>query len=216
MAPREGESVELEREREILRHAERLRQTAAEAEAVLYAGDGAVLEIVARTAALLHGVAALDPELGQVAGLLDEARPTLEDAALRAGARARAIQSDPERLDQIEERIAALQRLARKYGCAPAELAARRAEVELALAELGEGGVDPATLEAAVAGAAADAWAAADALSEARATAAPALAERITAGLRELALASARVELASSRRAPARRRRPLTSGTVAC
>ena len=67
--------------------------------------------------------ATLDPELGTVARLLDEVRPVLEDAALRAGARARAISADPERLEQVEERIATLQRLARKYVCTPAELA---------------------------------------------------------------------------------------------
>ena len=115
---------------------------------------------------------------------------------LRAGARARAISADPERLEQIEERIAVLQRLARKYACAPAELAARRAGLEQALAELADGGVDPAELEAAgrrrpptrrgrrrtrCRGA--------------RAQAAPALGERITAGLRELALGGARIEL---------------------
>src|SRR5262249_191262 len=43
VAPQPDESDELEREREILRHAERLRTAAAEAENVLYASDGAVL-----------------------------------------------------------------------------------------------------------------------------------------------------------------------------
>lgn len=196
LAPRDGEMEELEREREVLRHAERLRTAAADAERALYAGDGAVLEVVARTALRMRELAALDPELGAVADLLDDVRPALEDAGLRAGARARDVQADPERLETIEERVAALQRAARKYGCAPAELAARRVGVERALAELEEHGADPAALEAAVAGAAADAWAAADALSAARAAAAPRLGKRITSGLHELALASARVELA--------------------
>ena len=194
-APREGESEELEREREVLRHAERLRSAAADAEAALYAGDGAVLDVVARTAERLHALAALDPELGAVAGLLAEVRPLLEDAALRAGTRARAISADSERLEQIEERIAVLQRLARKYACAPAELAARRVGLEQALAELSDGGADPAELAAQVTAAADAAWAAAEALSRARAEAAPALGERITAGLRELALGGARIQL---------------------
>jgi len=154
-----------------------------------------VLDVVARTAERLHALAALDPELGAVAGLLAEVRPLLEDAALRAGTRARAISADPERLEQLEERIAVLQRLARKYACAPAELAARRAGLEQALAELSDGGADPAELAAQVTAAADAAWAAAEALSRARAEAAPALGERITAGLRELALGGARIQL---------------------
>ncbi len=196
LAPSTGENEDLEREREILRHAERLRSAAADAESVLYAGDGAVLETVARTAGRLQELAALDPELGAIAGLLEDVRPALEDAALRAGTRARAIHADPDRLEQIEERIAALQRSARKYGCTPDELAARRESIEHALAELDDGGADPTALAAAVEGATADAWAAADALSAARVAAAPELGARITAELRELALTSARVELA--------------------
>jgi DNA repair protein RecN (Recombination protein N) len=195
VSPQAGESEALERERDVLRHAERLRSAAADAEAVLYAGDGAVLDVTARTAERLHALTVLDPELGAVARLLDEVRPLIEEAALRAGTRARAITADPERLEAIEERLAVLQRLARKYACAPAELPVRRAALEQALAELSDGGADPAELEAQVATATDAAWAAADALSRARAQAAPALGGRITAGLRELALGGARVEL---------------------
>lgn len=196
VAPREGEIEELEREREILRHAERLREAAAETESVLYASDGAVLDVLTRIAGRLRDLEALDAELGAVARLLDDVRPTIEDAALRAGGRARAIQSDPARLEQVEERLATLQRLARKYECPAAELAARRAAIERALAELTGGGVDPAALAAAADAAATAAWAAAEELSRARRKAAPVLGARITAGIRELALGSARLELA--------------------
>jgi DNA repair protein RecN (Recombination protein N) len=73
---------------------------------------------------------------------------------------------------------------------------ARRAGIERALAELSDGGADPEALEAAATAAAVEAWAAAEALSQARVEAAPALSRRITAGVRELALGNARVELA--------------------
>lgn len=203
VAPAEGEYEALGRERDVLRHAERLRGAASDAEAVLYAGDDAVLDVVTRVAGRLADVADLDPELGAVARSLEEIRPALEDAALRAGARARAIVADPERLEQIEERVALLQRLARKYGCAPDELAARRRDIEQALAELTSGGADPAELEARVAAASDAAWMTAEALSRGRAAAAPELSARITAGLRELALSGARIEAALEPTAPA-------------
>ncbi len=195
-ALRDGELEELEREREVLRHAERLRAAAAEAEQALYEQEGAVLAVVTRTSQRLAALAELDPELGTVAQLLDEARPVLEDAGRRAGARARAISADPERLEQVEERIAALQRLARKHACAPAELPARRLDLERALAELRDGAVDVGELETRLDAAAAAAWQAADALTTARAKAAPALARRITAELGELALGGAQIALA--------------------
>jgi len=195
VAPRGGEVEDLEREREVLRHAERLRDAAAEAEGVLYAGEGAVLDVLARVAHRLGELRTLDAELGIAADLLAEVRPAIEDAALRAGARARAIQADPARLEQVEERVAALQRLARKHGCTPEELPARREALERALAELTAGDADPAALEAAADAAAAEAWAAADALTAARVRHAPELARRITDGMRELALGSAHLEL---------------------
>ncbi|MCC6850663.1 MAG: DNA repair protein RecN [Deltaproteobacteria bacterium] len=196
LAPRTGEIEALERERAVLRHAERLRDTAAEAEGVLYAGEGAVLDVLARVAQRLGELRTLDAELGIAADLLGEVRPAIEDAALRAGARARAIQADPGRLEQIEERVAALQRLARKHGAEPEELPARREALERALAELTAGDTDPAVLETAAAAAAAAAWAAADALTAARARHAPELGRRITDGIHELALGNARLELA--------------------
>jgi DNA repair protein RecN (Recombination protein N) len=191
-----GEVEEIEREREQLRHAERLQVAAAEAEQALYAGEGAVVGTVSGLIGRLTGLAAIDPELGEAARLLDEARPLLEEAALRAGKRARGIVADPGRLECVEERIALLQRLARKHGCTPAALVERQDRLETELAEVSADAADPATLEREVAAAAAAAWEAADALSAARARAATALGKRITAGVRELALAGATLTVA--------------------
>src|SRR6266404_295607 len=195
-ALRPGETEELEREREILRHAERLRAAASEAEQAIYAGDGAVVATVARHAVRLTALASIDPELGEAARLLDDARPALEEAALRLGARLRAITADPERLERVEERLALVQRLARKLGCAPAELGERQARLERELAELERDALDPAALEREVETATARAWEAADALTAGRRRAAAALGARITAGLRELALRGAELTIA--------------------
>jgi len=195
-ALRPGETEELEREREILRHAERLRAAASEAEQAIYAGDGAVVATVARHAVRLTALASIDPELGEAARLLDDARPALEEAALRLGARLRAISADPERLEHVEERLALVQRLVRKLGCTPTELAERQARLERELAEIARDDLDPGALEREVDAAAARAWEAADALTAGRRRAAAALAGRITAGLRELALRGAELTIA--------------------
>ncbi len=194
-ALRDGEVVELRREREILRHAERLRTAAAEAEHALYAGDAAVVETVSMHAGRLATLAAIDPELGEAARLLDEARPALEEAALRLAARARAIAADPERLEQVEERLALAQRLARKLGCEVGDLSERQARLARELAVLEGDGADPAALEQDATRALAEAWRAADALSAGRRRAAALLGKRITGGLHELALAGAELSI---------------------
>ena len=199
---RAGETEELEREREILRHAERLRAAAAEAEQAIYAGDAAVVATVARHAGRLTALASIDPELGEAARLLDDARPALEEAALRLGARLRAIAADPERLERVEERLALVQRLARKLGCAPAELGERQARLERELAGLEHDALDPGALEREVETATARAWEAADALTAGRRRAAAPLGARITAGLRELALRGAELTIALEPLAP--------------
>ncbi len=196
VAVRPGEVEELEREREILRHAERLRTAASDAEQALYAGDAAVVATIASHARRLTALASIDPELGEAARLLDDARPALEEAALRLGARARAIAADPERLERIEERLALVQRLVRKLACEPTALAEHQARLERELADLEGTGGDPAALEREVARALAAAWKAADALTAGRRRAAAVLGARITAGLRELALAGAELTIA--------------------
>jgi DNA repair protein RecN (Recombination protein N) len=192
----------LEREREVLRHAERLRGTASDAAEALQAGKDAIVDTVARFADRLAALATIDTELGEAGRLLEEARPLLEEAALRAGARARAVAADPARLEEIEGRMALLQRLARKHGCGPDELRGRQAAIERELAALSGDAADPAALEEAVATAAGAAWEAADALSAARAKAAAALGKRVTAGLHDLALATASVRVALEPLAP--------------
>ena len=194
-AVRAGEVEELARERELLRHAERLRTAAAEAEQALYAGDAAVIETVTLHAGRLAALATIDPELGEAARLLDEARPALEEAALRLAARARAISADPERLEHVEERLALVQRLGRKLGCDVAALPERQAQLLRELAALEGGEADPAALERDAVRTLAEAWQAADALTAARRRAAVALGERITAGLHELALAGAELSI---------------------
>ena len=157
----------------------------------LYAGDDAVLETVAHHAERLAALASIDPELGEAARLLDEARPAIEEAALRLGARVRAIAADPERLERVEERMALVQRLARKHGCETGSSLDRQRRIERELGDLEGAGADPDELEAAAAAAVSDAWEAADALTRVAGAPPPRLGARITAGLRELALAGA-------------------------
>ena len=72
----EGDGEEMERERDILRHAEHLRVAAAEAEDALQSRDGAMVDTVGRLANGLTALASLDPELGEAGRLLEEARPS--------------------------------------------------------------------------------------------------------------------------------------------
>jgi DNA repair protein RecN (Recombination protein N) len=138
--PTEEEAAELRAERERLRHLDALRAAAGGATAALGGEDdgGAASALAAAAGALevLHGV---DPSLDELAGRAGALAVEAEDLAAelrRYGEAIEAAGGQAGRLDQVEERLALLERLERKHGgtiaavLAHAEACrARRAEV---------------------------------------------------------------------------------------
>ncbi len=115
VAPREGEDEALELERKRLVHAEKLHEHARAIEEGLYAGRGAVVDVVSDAVARLKEMARIDPEFEAQVAILEGVLYSVEDVARLAGAYARDIRFDSERLDEVTARIADLNRLKRKY-----------------------------------------------------------------------------------------------------
>ncbi len=190
-ALREGEDEELGRERAKLASVERLGGGARAAEQLLYGGDGAAIERLDAALRELDRLRSIDGALDEPARSVAEARVLVEDAASRLGAYADHLDGDPERLSEIEERLALIARLKRKYGGQLADLVARAASLEAELAEL-EGAAGRLTeLEAERAEAERAARARAAALSEARRRAADRLVREVGGSLGELGMAAA-------------------------
>jgi DNA repair protein RecN (Recombination protein N) len=157
-------------------------------------GDDAIA-LVDRAAGALRAVAAYDPELAAVAELLGTAQAELEDAARTLGGYLGRTEPDPQRLAELDARMAAWIALARRYRRTPAELPALRAGWKQELKAL-DAAADLEGLERA-ADAAERAWREqARALSRARANAAPRLAEAVTAAMQQLGMAGGRFEAA--------------------
>jgi DNA repair protein RecN (Recombination protein N) len=192
IAPKPGEEIDLTRERERLRSAEKLAGAARRAEEALYAGDAAAADTLAGALRELGPLCTVDPQLTPIVRELEEARAQIEDAAFRLRRYADAIAADPERLLAVEERLDALGRLLRKHG---ADLAARRTDMAAELAALLRHEERHAEAEKRVAGARTEAMAAAHALSEGRRKAAQGIIKRVSEGLREMQMAGARIEV---------------------
>ncbi len=153
------------------------------------------IALVDRAAGALRAVAAYDPELAAVAELLGTAQAELEDAARTLGGYLGRTEPDPQRLAELDARMAAWIALARRYRRTPAELPALRAGWKQELKSL-DAAADLEGLERA-ANAAERAWREqARALSRARATAAPRLSEAVTAAMQQLGMAGGRFEVA--------------------
>ena len=110
-----GEEEQLEEHRRLLAHAEQLSSLTGGAYEALYEGDQALLGELKRVVAALREAVTVDPSLGQVHTLLDEGYLQLEDAALQLRDYTSRIESDPEQLRSLEDRLDLLAGLKRKY-----------------------------------------------------------------------------------------------------
>jgi len=112
---RSGEEEELKAERHILMHTEKLLQVAQGSSDLLYAGENTLAERLGRVLTSLDEAVAIDPALKPIAEELRAALYQLEEAGRALGDYASRIEFDPARLGALEERLAELNILKRKY-----------------------------------------------------------------------------------------------------
>jgi DNA repair protein RecN (Recombination protein N) len=189
-----GEEEELRQERQVLGAAEKLAEAARFGEHALYAGESAVASTVRKLSARLTELMGTDPRLDEIAKLVDEAYTLVEEAGWRLREYAEKLVFDPERLEEVDNRLVEIAKLKRKYGDSiDAILALRETAVrELADLDLGEEGL--AALEAEAAAAEKAARDAAMALSKSRRASAKRLEGRVRGELGELGMKDARFE----------------------
>ena len=131
-----GEDEALETEKRVLANSEKLYAAAMGAFEQLYEG-GASAEVALRAALRnVEELAHYDGRFTEAVQQLASARATLGDTAASLRDYAEGINASPERLAEIEDRLALLDRLKRKYGKAIAEVIAFGEEVARKLAEV--------------------------------------------------------------------------------
>lgn len=111
----EGEDVELQKEKEILKSARERIESAERSRSSLEADEGA-LEIIRVAQSSLARLAQLDPSTVGWSKDLDSAILTLEEVALEVSRYLEKIDLNPDRLTEVEERLALIANLRRKYG----------------------------------------------------------------------------------------------------
>lgn len=197
-----GCEEEWARERERLRHAVRLSEGSSEAEEVLYNRDGSVLDELSRVADSLRKLSDVDAALGGPRDLVDQALTLVQEAARELGKYSRGVHSDPERLNELEDRMQKLSRLKRKYGSTVEEVLAFRGKAQAELDNIVHGEARIAALEAAVESARAAAGEAARGLSRRRRDGAGWLGAAISQELASLGMGGARVVVDVAHTAP--------------
>ncbi|MBT9330364.1 DNA repair protein RecN [Paracidobacterium acidisoli] len=134
--PEPGEDEALETERRVLANAEKLYAAAMSAYGLLY-DDSASAETALRAALRqIEELARYDPKFQESAQQLASARATVQDVSATVRDYAEGINASPERLAEIEDRLAQLDRLKRKYGATLAGVIAYGEEVRQKLSEI--------------------------------------------------------------------------------
>jgi DNA repair protein RecN (Recombination protein N) len=198
--PRAGEETELRSEREVLRHAEAIAHSIGTCFSLLSDDEGAALERIGRSQALLADVEAWEPQAKEWSAELEELRIRLADLAVTLGRRADGLEANPDRLNAVEERLAALERIFRKHGGDSRAVLARRQEIEAELAELEGDDADRDELERKVTGALEEYRLAAVVLSRKREEWGQALVASVESELGDLGLGRARLAVSLERR----------------
>ena len=195
VAPMPGEDEELAATRHVLANADKLGRLCAEAFEALYDGEHAALGNLSTTWKKVSELAALDSKFLPYLEGRDAIKSQLEDLAYFLRSYAGEIDASPERLQQVEDRLAALERAKRKHGPTLADVIEKMKALRRER-ELMEHSADrAAALEGALASARARFLEAAVALSRARIAHADRFCRALEKALAELAMPRTRCEL---------------------
>ncbi len=203
-----GEEDDLRRDRDGLRHREAIVRALGAGHSALLEDEGAAAERLTHARHELAAVAEWDRTAAEALAELDELRARTAELGRTLGERVAGLDSEPGRLDEIEGRLATLERLFRKHGGSSVELLARRAAIASELAALEGDAANREELEFSAGVALAAYREAAFALSAARGAWGSELAARLQRELADLALKGTRFEVALER--PRRADSPLS------
>jgi DNA repair protein RecN (Recombination protein N) len=190
-----GEDAELGALRQVLASAERVERLCAESYASLYESDDAILAGLGNVWRRVGELAALDPQFKPYLEARDGIKSQLEDLAGFLRKYADSIEASPARLEQVEERLALLERLKRKYGPTLADVVARRDALKRELSDLERGDDRIVELERGIAQARAAFLLVAEKLSKERRRVAVAFGKQLEALLAQLAMEQTRLEV---------------------
>lgn len=193
LTPNEEES--LLAERLLLQNAERLTAITRGGYEALYENDGAVCEVLGGLTTELQSVAGIDMELGSLAETVQRSLFELEDVSTQLRSYLGRITFEPDRLEVIEERLANLTRLKRKYAPSLLEVMKLRDDFDREIAELENSGVVRGNLADELVKLSANNRHLAEELSAARRQAAGQLVTTLVSELSDLAMPGASFEV---------------------
>jgi DNA repair protein RecN (Recombination protein N) len=131
-----GEDERLEAEKRVLANAEKIYTAAMNAFDLLYEGNGSTASSLRAAQKQVEELARYEPKFQEALAALETARISVEDVGATVRDYAGGIHASPEHLAQVEDRLALLDRLKRKYGPSLDEVIQFGAEVARKLSQV--------------------------------------------------------------------------------
>ncbi len=195
-----GEEEELEKERTILSQHEKLYGLIEELYASLSENQHGALTGLRHARTLIDQVVTIDQELSGLSTRLADAFYELEDISETIGDYRQTMSFSPERLEEVEERLALIRKLEKKYGNTVNEVLRYCDEAEQELTDLENYEHDKETLAAQIEQGQAAVLAEARAISDKRREAAGQLEKTIIESVRKLGMPKTRFSVSVDRR----------------
>jgi DNA repair protein RecN (Recombination protein N) len=194
-----GEDEQLETEKLVLANAERIYNAAMQAFDLLYEGDASTSASLRSAQKQIEELARYEPKFQEALVALETARISVEDVGATVRDYAGGIHASPEHLAEVEDRLALLDRLKRKYGPTLEDVIQFGADVARKLSEIENKDEILRELRAQLAKAATEYLRTARALSKKRQDAALKLEKLVEAEINDLAMKSTfRVDITTS------------------
>ena len=190
-----GEDETLAADRQLLRSADTIQRLCGESYAELYDNESAALTMLGHVWKRVGELAAIDPRFAPYLDARDGIKAQLEDLAFTLRDFADGIDASPGRLQQVEDRLALIERLKRKHGGTLEAAMAHRDRLAAEHKALTGGQSTLAEIEQQLSDAGRSFLSAARALSQARRAGAPKFARQIEAELAELAMERTKFEV---------------------
>jgi DNA repair protein RecN (Recombination protein N) len=195
VAPAPSEDEELAAARQVLANADKLQRLCSDAYDALYEGEQAALPALAVVWKRLSDLAVIDARFTPYLESREVVKSQLEDLAFFLRSYSAGIDASPEKLQEVEDRLALLERLKKKHGPTLDEVIRKAAQLKQDLHDLAHGAERTAEIEAALAQARTSYLARAEALWKRRTAAATAFSTALERSLGDLAMARTRCEV---------------------
>ncbi len=195
ISPKAGEDEDLSNTRTVLANADKLQRLCSDAYDALYEGDAAVLPALGIVWKKVGELAALDVRFAPYLDARAAVKSQLEDLSFFLRSYAGAIDSSPARLQEVEDRLAQLERLKKKHGPTLADVVNKAESLRREQHDLAHATERVAAVEQELARAREAYVDAATTLSKARSAAAAKFARALENALSELAMTRTRCDV---------------------